>query len=51
MNAEELESEIREKAVEFGLDDVKKVNAVVRSNVSPQSFKDGGAYFGYIRPE
>lgn len=49
MNAGKLEEEVREKAIEFGLDDGK--NAVVRFNVSTQSFKDGGAYFGYIRPE
>lgn len=49
MNAGKLEEEVRKKAIEFGLDDGK--NAVVRSNVSTQSFKDGGAYFGYIRPE
>ncbi len=49
MNAGKLEEEVRKKAIEFGLDDGK--NAVVRSSVSTQSFKDGGAYFGYIRPE
>ena len=32
----------------FGL---KDGNAVVRSNLTAKSFKEGGAYFGYIRPE
>ena len=48
MNAQELEKKVEEVAKEFGL---KDGNAVVRSNLTAKSFKEGGAYFGYIRPE
>jgi GTPase subunit of restriction endonuclease, putative len=59
MNARELEDKIKEEAIKFGLftsemkNEGKKgtVNAVSRSNISTKSFSEGGAYFGYVRPE
>ena len=48
MKAQTLEKDVKKVAVEFGL---KDGNAIVRSNITSESFKKGGAYFGYIRPE
>lgn len=48
MKAQELEKKVEEVAKEFGL---KDGDAIVRSNITSESFKKGGAYFGYIRPE
>lgn len=48
MKAQTLEKDVKEVAKVFGL---KDGNAVVRSNLTAKSFKEGGAYFGYIRPE
>ena len=53
MSVEELEKRVNEKAKEFGLKvgERNNSNAVVRSNIQEPSLKEGGAYFGYIRPE
>ena len=60
MTAQELESKVWEKAVEFGIltQAMKEKegrrgspNAMKRSNVSDLSFADAKAYFGYVRPE
>ena len=53
MSVEELEKRVNEKAKEFGLKVCERnnSNAVVRSNIQEPSLKEGGAYFGYIRPE
>lgn len=53
MSVEELEKRVNEKAKEFGLKvgERNNSNAVVRSNIQETSLKEGGAYFGYIRPE
>lgn len=53
MTTEELKERVNKKAEEFGLKEVKgnTSNAVVRSNITAESFDKGGAYFGYIRPE
>lgn len=48
MKAQTLEKDVKKVAIEFGL---KDGNAIVRSNITSESFKKGGAYFGYIRPE
>lgn len=60
MNAQELEKKVWEKAVEFGIltqlmkdKDGRRgtPNAMGRSNISPLSYADGKAYFGFVRPE
>jgi putative restriction enzyme len=51
MNAQDLEDKVKDEARAFGLKEEKASNAVLRSNIKSDSFKDGGAYFGYIRPE
>lgn len=53
MTAEELKARVNEEAEKFGLKEVKgnTSNAVVRSNITAESLGEGGAYFGYIRPE
>lgn len=51
MNAQDLENKVKGEACAFGLKEEKVANAVLRSNIKSDSFKDGGAYFGYIRPE
>lgn len=51
MNAQDLEDKVKDEARAFGLKEEKAANAVLRSNIKSDSFKDGGAYFGYIRPE
>ena len=53
MTAEELKARVNEEAERFGLKEAKgnTSNAVVRSNITAESFDKGGAYFGYIRPE
>ena len=51
MNAQDLEDKVKDEARAFGLKEGKAENAVLRSNIKSDSFKDGGAYFGYIRPE
>ena len=53
MTAEELKEKVNEEAKKFGLKEGKgnTSNAVVRSNITAESFGKGGAYFGYIRPE
>lgn len=51
MNVQDLEDKVKDEARAFGLKEEKAANAVLRSNIKSDSFKDGGAYFGYIRPE
>ena len=51
MNVQDLEDKVKGEACAFGLKEEKVANAVLRSNIKSDSFKDGGAYFGYIRPE
>lgn len=60
MNAQELEKIVLEKALEFGMftQAMKDKegrrgtpNAMRRSNISPSSYADGKAYFGFVRPE
>ena len=53
MTAEELKERVNEEDKKFGLKEGKgnTSNAVVRSNITAESFDKGGAYFGYIRPE
>lgn len=60
MTAKELEEKVWEKALAFGIltqsmkDKEGKrgiPNAMQRSNISSNSFGEGKAYFGYIRPE
>ena len=60
MTAQELESKVWDKAIEFGIltqqmkdSDGRRgtPNAMKRSNISSLSYADGKAYFGYVRPE
>lgn len=60
MTAQELEEKVWKKAIVFGIftQDIKEKdskrgtpNAMKRSNIKSESFKDGKAYFGYVRPE
>ena len=46
MKAQTLEKDVKKVAVEFGL---KDGNAIVRSNITSESFKKGGAYFGLYK--
>lgn len=59
MTAEKLFEKVRDKAIAFGMSPKNKGqqienpigNAIIRTNLQPEAFTSGTAYFGFLNPE